>query len=521
MWSRVNLGSPYIMETLLLNDSGSPVSGSSIDYEIIESDSNTTVASGSLLEVGSGIYTGSFSFPKNEQYRILYTASGFPTWAEDVWVEETEETVGSIADMVGSINAATRRFSVIDWRLDPYPVTIEIRDAVYSLMKEFGLTTASFLEIKNEIKTAATDVASFVVRNPDAQKQWLALVRAVEKLEHKLDETHKEISVYRQINDKIDLEPIEKQIAMIEQSSRKHFEHIKKLDNKFEKVFDEVSKLEKYSEETKALSTETKEDILDVLKFQDKFKSISDELKEIRETFKDTSETSHSELEELSSKLDEISEEIRERSDIEISELSELKNSLVENSGFIESKSNELASQLSESNEINKEKIETFQESLYSLLNDVTTDSFSKLNKIETNISSQIENIENFDSDIFERLIKVEDSIHNIKEEMYPRIKELDSKLKKLKFLQNRLSLDEQRNISDVKRETKAILESLPKVMEGLAVEFNSKSKKLELEMAFLQKRLTEVETKNLNETKKLRKELERFSRKQKIKDNI
>ncbi len=108
----------FFMEMLVTDGAGAPVTGLSVNYAIYKSTDNSLVDSGSLTDVGNGMYQGSYSFTLTGQYRILYLPpSNYSDEVETVLVEEEfakEATVQSMADDVALI----KQVEIGRWKID-------------------------------------------------------------------------------------------------------------------------------------------------------------------------------------------------------------------------------------------------------------------------------------------------------------------------------------------------------------------------------------------------------------------
>jgi hypothetical protein len=68
----INKGSQYYLEILVTDQLGDAVTGLTVTYKVIKSSDNSLVDSGTLTDVGDGIYQDSYVFNNLGQYRIVY-----------------------------------------------------------------------------------------------------------------------------------------------------------------------------------------------------------------------------------------------------------------------------------------------------------------------------------------------------------------------------------------------------------------------------------------------------------------
>jgi hypothetical protein len=62
----------YYLEAFVTDLHGNPVEGLTLTYTVIKCEDNTIVDSDELVDVGNGIYQGSYVFDTVGQYRIIY-----------------------------------------------------------------------------------------------------------------------------------------------------------------------------------------------------------------------------------------------------------------------------------------------------------------------------------------------------------------------------------------------------------------------------------------------------------------
>lgn len=94
---RWDLDEPYIMEVQLIDVDDTPDTGETVSYNIREADTNTSIDSGTLTEVGTtGVYKKPFTFTVEKQYRITYSVTGYPDVVESISIEDVTATIVDI-----------------------------------------------------------------------------------------------------------------------------------------------------------------------------------------------------------------------------------------------------------------------------------------------------------------------------------------------------------------------------------------------------------------------------------------
>ena len=87
---KINTNTTYILELFVVDKKGEPVTGLTTTYSIYKSSDNSLISSGNLTEIGNGIYSGSYQFNTEGQFRIIYnTPSGYTDEIETVIVEDS------------------------------------------------------------------------------------------------------------------------------------------------------------------------------------------------------------------------------------------------------------------------------------------------------------------------------------------------------------------------------------------------------------------------------------------------
>lgn len=92
----------YYLETLVIDRNGDPVTGLTVTYKIIKSSDNSLVTSGTLNDVGFGVYQNSYTFTQLGQYRVLYTTpSKYSDEIETVLVVSASATSDELIRILG------------------------------------------------------------------------------------------------------------------------------------------------------------------------------------------------------------------------------------------------------------------------------------------------------------------------------------------------------------------------------------------------------------------------------------
>lgn len=100
----VEKDSTYFLEILVTDTDGSPITGLSLTFAIYKSSTNGLVTSGSLTDVGNGIYQASYAFTELGQFRVLYTTpTNYTDEVEGVLVVDKEANIDSILSKVCDI----------------------------------------------------------------------------------------------------------------------------------------------------------------------------------------------------------------------------------------------------------------------------------------------------------------------------------------------------------------------------------------------------------------------------------
>lgn len=102
----------YTIELFVIEVTGEPSTGLTTSYIVYKSSDNSIVDSGSLTEIGDGIYTSSYLFDTLGQYRIVYnTPSGYTDEIESIFVV-TESAKNS--DMLRTLGLSDENKKILD-----------------------------------------------------------------------------------------------------------------------------------------------------------------------------------------------------------------------------------------------------------------------------------------------------------------------------------------------------------------------------------------------------------------------
>jgi len=100
--TQVIINTTHYIELFVTDTDGNAVTGISVTFVIYKSSDNSTVTSGSLTDIGNGIYQSSYSFSILGEYYILYTTpSGYTNEVESISVEEAIATSDTLLRVLG------------------------------------------------------------------------------------------------------------------------------------------------------------------------------------------------------------------------------------------------------------------------------------------------------------------------------------------------------------------------------------------------------------------------------------
>ena len=102
--TKIEKNTTYYLEILVTDKKGDPVTGLSLTYGIYKSLDNSLVTSGSLTDVGNGMYQASYSFDTVGQYRVLYTTP--QTYSNEVETILVIEAVAKQLELLRALGLA-------------------------------------------------------------------------------------------------------------------------------------------------------------------------------------------------------------------------------------------------------------------------------------------------------------------------------------------------------------------------------------------------------------------------------
>jgi hypothetical protein len=109
----------YILEASPIDETdGSAISGATVTYVIKNSSDESTLASGTLAEVGvTGLYKATYTFAAKGNYKIIYSCAGYPDSVESIFVTDMNTDVTAI-----------RKIETNRWKLDGTAYTFTVYD---------------------------------------------------------------------------------------------------------------------------------------------------------------------------------------------------------------------------------------------------------------------------------------------------------------------------------------------------------------------------------------------------------
>lgn len=104
----------YYLELFVTDTQGEPVTGQTNTYTIYRCSDNSVVTSGTLTEIGGGMYQSSYTFNELGQFRILYnTPPNYEDVVEYVLVEEPHAKQAELLRGLGLMQENFRIFNPI------------------------------------------------------------------------------------------------------------------------------------------------------------------------------------------------------------------------------------------------------------------------------------------------------------------------------------------------------------------------------------------------------------------------
>jgi len=102
----------YYLELFVTDSNGEPVTGLTVSYVLYKCSDNSTVSSGSLTDVGNGVYQSNYTFSTLGQYRVIYnTPSGYTDEIETINVVEQAAQSSALERILGLCQENYRIFN--------------------------------------------------------------------------------------------------------------------------------------------------------------------------------------------------------------------------------------------------------------------------------------------------------------------------------------------------------------------------------------------------------------------------
>lgn len=115
--AEISKGTLYYLESLITDQQGAGLPGLTITYKVIRSSDNTVLASGTLTDIGEGVYQGSYLFSSTGQYRALYfTPSNYLNAIETINVSDaTAVAISAKIDRILGLSQENYRIFESTW----------------------------------------------------------------------------------------------------------------------------------------------------------------------------------------------------------------------------------------------------------------------------------------------------------------------------------------------------------------------------------------------------------------------
>ncbi len=102
--TQIEKNTTYYLEVFMTGSDGEPVTGLTINYSIYNCATNSLISSGTLTEIGNGVYQSSYQFNTVGQYRIIYdTPSTYEDGIETILVVDKLARESSVASLISMI----------------------------------------------------------------------------------------------------------------------------------------------------------------------------------------------------------------------------------------------------------------------------------------------------------------------------------------------------------------------------------------------------------------------------------
>lgn len=150
---QVQKDTTYYLEMLVTDKFGSPKSGLTITYTIFDSNNNSVIVSGSLTDLGNGIYKNSYLFDTLGQFRVLYTTpSNYTDEMESMFVYSETAKEQTLLKVLGLSHSNYRIFStnydvngnLLSTTVKIYPTSIDANNdtneiSIYNMVATYNV----------------------------------------------------------------------------------------------------------------------------------------------------------------------------------------------------------------------------------------------------------------------------------------------------------------------------------------------------------------------------------------------
>lgn len=112
--TQIDINTIYYLEIFVTDSHGDPVTGLTISYQIYKSLDNSLIDSGSMIEIGNGIYQKAYTFTAKGQYRIIYiTPYDYTNEIEGIMVIDKVATQIDLSRILGLVQENFRIFDPV------------------------------------------------------------------------------------------------------------------------------------------------------------------------------------------------------------------------------------------------------------------------------------------------------------------------------------------------------------------------------------------------------------------------
>lgn len=150
--AEITKSTTYYLESLVTDQQGDGVTGLTVTYKVIRSSDNTVLASGTLSDIGDGVYKGSYLFSVVGQFRVLYfTPTNYLDAIETVNVSDA--TTVAISDKIDRIlGLSMENYRLFDSLWDKSNNMTFTRIRLYPTPEDVDTDTNAFAEY--EVRSA-------------------------------------------------------------------------------------------------------------------------------------------------------------------------------------------------------------------------------------------------------------------------------------------------------------------------------------------------------------------------------